>query len=31
MYEQQIEHLPTKDVDNLVKTIEEKLDCKRYC
>ena len=30
MYEQQIEHLPTKDVDNLVKTIEEKLDCKRY-
>ena len=30
MYEQQIVHLPTKDVDNLVKTIEEKLGCKKY-
>lgn len=30
MYEQQMEHLPTKDIDTLVSVIEKKLNYKKY-
>lgn len=30
MYEQQLRHLPTKDIDNFVATVEKKLNYKKY-